>query len=55
MAGFDKLVFAVNEIFESKGGEKVVVLGYYHFRFHGRLRNSRHRSLTFGQSAKAGR
>jgi uncharacterized protein len=34
-AGFDKLVFATDEIFECKGGEKVVALGYYYFRFHG--------------------
>ena len=34
-AGFDKLVVAVDEIFECEGG-KVVVLGYYHGRFRGR-------------------
>src|SRR6476469_4730630 len=34
-AGFDKLVFAADEIFECNGGEKVVALGYYYFRFHG--------------------
>ena len=34
-AGFDKLVVAVDEIFESEGG-RVVVLGYYHGRFRGR-------------------
>jgi uncharacterized protein len=34
-AGFDKLVFDANDIFESNGGEKVVALGYYYFRLHG--------------------
>jgi ketosteroid isomerase-like protein len=34
-AGFDKLVFDADEIFECKGGERVVALGYYYFRFHG--------------------
>ena len=34
-AGFDKLVFDVDEIFECNGGERVVALGYYYFRFHG--------------------
>jgi ketosteroid isomerase-like protein len=34
-AGFDKLVVAVDEIFECEGG-KVVVLGYYHGNFRGR-------------------
>ena len=34
-AGFDKLVFDADEIFECNGGEKVVALGYYYFRFHG--------------------
>ena len=33
-AGFDKLVVAVDEIFEGEGG-KVVVLGYYHGKFRG--------------------
>src|SRR6201993_3539325 len=33
-AGFDKLVVAVDEIFESESG-RVVVLGYYHGRFRG--------------------
>jgi ketosteroid isomerase-like protein len=34
-AGFDKLVFDTDEIFECNGGERVVALGYYYFRFHG--------------------
>ena len=34
-AGFDKLVFDADEIFECNGGERVVALGYYYFRFHG--------------------
>ena len=34
-AGFDKLVFDVDEIFECNGGGRVVALGYYYFRFHG--------------------
>jgi uncharacterized protein len=34
-AGFDKLVFDADEIFECDGGERVVALGYYYFRFHG--------------------
>jgi len=34
-AGFDKLVFNADEIFECSGGERVVALGYYYFRFHG--------------------
>src|SRR5436309_12656944 len=33
--GFDKLVFDADEIFECNGGERVVALGYYYFRFHG--------------------
>ena len=33
--GFDKLVFDVDEIFACNGGERVVALGYYYFRFHG--------------------
>ncbi len=36
-AGFDKLVFDVDEIFECGGGEKVVALGYYFLRFHGQV------------------
>ena len=36
-AGFDKLVFDVDEIFEYSGGEKVVALGYYYLRFHGQV------------------
>jgi len=34
-AGFDKLVFDPDEIFECNGGERVVALGYYYFRFRG--------------------
>jgi uncharacterized protein len=34
-ADFDKLVFDADEIFECNGGERVVALGYYYFRFHG--------------------
>jgi len=34
-AGFDKLVFDVDEIFASNGRERVVALGYYSFRSHG--------------------
>src|SRR6266508_3031422 len=34
-AGFDKLVFDADEIFECNGGERVVALGYYYFRFQG--------------------
>ena len=34
-AGFDKLVFDADEIFECNGGERIVALGYYYFRFHG--------------------
>jgi uncharacterized protein len=37
-AGFDKLVFDVDEIFECGGGEKVVALGYYYLRFHGQVK-----------------
>jgi uncharacterized protein len=33
-AGFDKLVFDADEIFECDGRERVVALGYYYFRFH---------------------
>ena len=33
--GFDKLVFDADEIFQCNGGERVVALGYYYFRFHG--------------------
>jgi len=36
-AGFDKLVFDADEIFECGGGERVVALGYYYFRFHGQV------------------
>src|SRR5258705_779678 len=32
--GFDKLVFDADEFFECNGGERVVALGYYFFRFH---------------------
>ena len=39
-AGFDKLVFDVDEIFECNGGERVVALGYYYFRFHGQSRGT---------------
>ncbi len=34
-AGFDKLVFDADEIFDCGGCERVVALGYYYFRFHG--------------------
>ena len=34
-AGFDKLVFDADEIFKCNGGERIVALGYYYFRFHG--------------------
>src|SRR5881296_1386061 len=34
-AGFDKLVFDADEMFECNGGERVVALGYYYFRFRG--------------------
>ena len=34
-AGFDKLIFDADEIFDCSGGERVVALGYYYFRFHG--------------------
>ena len=34
-AGFDKLVFDADELFECNGGGRVVALGYYYFRFHG--------------------
>ena len=34
-AGFDKLAFDADEIVECNGGERVVALGYYYFRFHG--------------------
>src|ERR1700719_4287329 len=33
-AGFDKLVFDADEIFEGNGGERVVALGYYFLRFY---------------------
>ena len=36
-AGFDKLVFDADEIFVCNGGERVVALGYYYFRFHGQV------------------
>ena len=35
-AGFDKLVFDADEIFECNGGERVVALGYYYLRFQGK-------------------
>ena len=53
-AGFDKLVFDVDEIFECNGGERVVALGYYYSGFMGRLRNAKHRSPTSGRFAMAG-
>jgi ketosteroid isomerase-like protein len=34
-AGFDKLIFDMDEIFQCNNGERVVALGYYHFKFHG--------------------
>src|SRR5437773_10174192 len=34
-AGFDKLVFDAGENFECSGGERVLSLGYYFFRFDG--------------------
>jgi ketosteroid isomerase-like protein len=34
-AGFDKIVFDADEIFECNGGEKVVALGHYYFRIRG--------------------
>src|SRR5207302_8309208 len=34
-AGFDKLVFDADEIFECDGGGGGLALGYYYFRFHG--------------------
>src|SRR5258707_12517705 len=34
-AGFDKLVFDTDEIFECNGGERVVALGLYLFKIHG--------------------
>src|SRR5437899_4263542 len=34
-AGFDKLVFDAAEIFECNGGERIVALGYYYFKFQG--------------------
>jgi ketosteroid isomerase-like protein len=36
-AGFDKLVFDVDEIFECSGGDKVIALGYYYLRFAGQV------------------
>ena len=36
-AGFDKLVFDADEIFECGGGDKVVALGYYYLRFSGQV------------------
>jgi hypothetical protein len=42
-AGFDKLIVAVDEIFECEGG-RVVVLRYYHGRFRGRLHATREQS-----------
>ena len=36
-AGFDKLVFDADEIFECSGGDKVVALGYYYLRFSGQV------------------
>src|SRR5467141_3690813 len=40
-AGFDKLVFDADEVFECNGGEKVVALRYYYFRFHGQAEVSK--------------
>src|SRR5438067_13460078 len=40
-AGFDKLGFNADEIFECSGGERVVALGYYYFRFHGQAEESK--------------
>src|SRR5947208_15127343 len=34
-AGFDKLVFYADEIFECNGGQGVGALRYHYFRFHG--------------------
>ena len=54
-AGFDKLVFDADEIFGCIGGERVVALGYYYFRFHGKNRGKlKHRSPTSGRSATDG-
>ena len=53
-AGFDKLVFDADEIFECNGGERVVALGYYYFKFHGQAAERKHRSPTSGRSATAG-
>src|ERR1043166_10169275 len=40
-AGFDKLVFDADEIFECNGGERGVALGYYFFRFYGETEESK--------------
>ena len=40
-AGFDKLVFDADEIFECNGAERVVALGYYYLRFHGQVEERR--------------
>ena len=36
-AGFDKLAFDADEIFEHNGGARAVALGYYYFKFHGQV------------------
>src|SRR5256886_9230110 len=40
-AGFDKLVFDADEIFECNGGERGVALGYYYFRVYGQAEESK--------------
>src|SRR5436853_7887945 len=34
-AGFDKLIFVMDEIFQCNNGDRVVALGYYDFKFNG--------------------
>jgi ketosteroid isomerase-like protein len=53
--GFDKLVFDADEIFECNGGERVVALGYYYFRFHGQVEERKAQvAPTSGRSVTAG-
>ena len=53
-AGFDKLVFNADEIFECNGGERVVALATITSGFTDKLMNAEHRSPTCGRFATAG-
>ena len=51
---FDKLVFDADEIFECKGGERGVSLGYYYFRFLGQA-EERKAKVAHGWTIRDGR